>query len=77
MKKQKQPIELKWKAVKADPSPSYNHWYVKTIGLYGSEICTTYADCGGVRAKQIVADHNAMLKANKSLKNTPFKTKAS
>lgn len=43
-------IQLKWKAVKADPDPEYNHWHVETLN--GIEICTTYADINGIYAKK-------------------------
>lgn len=64
--------ELKWKASKGSTDPAYDYWHVNTLA--GVEICTAYNDKGGVRAKQIASDHNAQLKANRALKNTPFKT---
>lgn len=64
-------IQLKWKAVKADPSPIYNYWYIKTTNGY--EICTCYNDHNGINAKQIAKDHNEQLKVKKALAKTPFK----
>lgn len=66
----KKEINLRWKAVKADPDPTYNHWHVNTIK--GFEICTTYADENGTFAKQIASDHNEQLKVKKALAKTPF-----
>jgi len=66
----KKEINLRWKAVKATPDPTFNHWHVKT--LKGDDICTTYADYNGINAKQIAKDHNDQLKVKKAFAKTPF-----
>ena len=66
----KKVIELKWNASRGCTDPMYDYWHVNTLS--GVEICTTYNDKNGVRAKQIASDHNEQLKVKKALTKTPF-----